>query len=110
MAAYELNRCCPPFCRWKLPPAETVKWVISKSPKHFAQYWWDGDHNIEVSERAIGYLPLLLEKLQHEMIHMHLRITKQESKNGGAFTHNAAFRKYADRVCKTHGWDPKAFY
>ena len=109
-AAYEYSRATPPFCKWRLPPAEMVNFVISNSPKHFAQYWWDGRDNIEISAKAIGYTPLLIEKLQHEMNHMRLRMIGQESKKGGPSVHNAAFRKNAASICKVHGWDPKAFY
>lgn len=110
-AAYEYSRVCPPFNRLKLPPALLVTFHVTKSVRHFAQYWWDGTRdNIEVSSRAIAYTPLLLEKIQHEMIHLWLRQTKQESKRGKSTTHNVAFRRMARIVCKYHGWDPRGFY
>jgi len=48
--------------------------------------------------------------MSHEMIHLHLEATGMESRSGDANTHNMAFRKLAARVCKLHGFDPKAFY
>lgn len=111
MAAYEYSRTTPPFRAWKLPPAEVVKWHISKSIQHFAQYWWDGEHHhIEVSSRGIGSTSILIEKVHHEIIHLHLKMIKKESKNGGPNVHNKHYRRKAARVCLIHGWDVKAFY
>lgn len=109
MAAYEYSRTTPPFSKWKLPAADNIRWHISRSQAHFAQYWWDGDHHIEVSENAISSTPVLIEKVQHEMVHLHLQIAKRESKSKNPDVHNAAFKKDAARICRVHGWDLKAF-
>jgi hypothetical protein len=109
-ATYEFCRSLPPFCRWKLPPAEMVNFVLSNSVKHYGQYWFDGERDcIEISTKSIGFVPLLVQVMQHEIIHMKQRMVGQAPKKGGPHYHNAAFRKDADRVCKLHGWDPKAF-
>ena len=111
MAAYEYSRTTPPFRSWNLPPAEVVKWHISRSTKHFAQYWWDGEfHHIEVSSRGIGSTSILIEKIQHEILHLYLQMTKKESKSGNPNVHNKHFRAKAIKVCRVHGWDEKAFY
>jgi len=110
-ACYDFLRTTPPYKGWKLPPGEMIKFVISLSPKHFAQYWWNGSqHVIEISANSIAHIDTLVEKLCHEMIHLELEIKGLESKTGGANVHNAAFRKRAALVCKYHGYDPKAFY
>lgn len=110
-AAYEYLCTTPPFNKWNLPPGEEIKFKISRSQREFAHYQWDGErHNISLSEAAVGHTITLMIALAHEIIHLHLEATKQESKRGSRNTHNAAFRKYADRVCKVHGFDVKAFY
>lgn len=110
-AAYEYSRTTPPFVRWKLPPAVVVNFFVSSSKKHFAQYWWDGEKdNIEVSSNSIGHTQRLIEKVQHEMIHMKLRIDGCESKSNSPNVHNKYFVRYAMQACRYHGWDPKGFF
>lgn len=111
-AAYEYLRTTPPFSRWNMPEGEDVKFTVASFRRlEFGRYQWDGkQHTINMSAKAIGYSGTLLEKMAHEMIHLHLEETGMESRRGDTDTHNAAFRKFAAQVCKTHGFDPKAFY
>lgn len=110
-AAYEYLRLSPPFRSWKLPPASEVKFKVSRRPSEFGRYQWCGTyHTISLSAKSIGQTETLLRYLAHEMIHLHLEASGQESKRGGMNVHNAAFRRYAARVCGVHGFDPKAFY
>jgi hypothetical protein len=110
-AAYEYLRSLPPCLRWNLPEPEDVVFKVSYRTGEFGRYQKVGDkHVISMSIVAIGHTETLMRYLAHEMIHLHLEITGMESRNGNPNTHNAAFRKFADRVCKIHGFDPKAFY
>ena len=110
-AAYDFLLVTKPFCDWNLEDSEDVKFVVGKFRNDYAQYQWDGKrHVITISAHGIGYTRTLFEKLSHELIHLHLENTGMESRTGGKDTHNAAFRKFAARVCRYHGFDPKAFY
>jgi len=62
----------------------------------------DGEqHTVTMSAAAIGHMQTLFETMAHEMIHMHLEQTGTEGR-GAKATHNAAFRRFAARVCKTY--------
>lgn len=110
-AAYDYLRATPPFDRWGLPPGGDVKFIVSRRPSEFGRYQWLGNkHSISMSAKAIGQTLTLMQYTAHEMVHLHLQATKQESKSGSMNAHNAAFRRYAGQVCRWHGFDPKAFY
>lgn len=110
-AAYELLRATPPFDKWKLPDGDEVKFSVTITKAEYAQYQWDGvQHTISISMGKNGYIVSLLESMAHEMIHLYLEKMGWESKRASAIYHNARFRKFAERVCRIHGFDPKAFY
>jgi hypothetical protein len=96
----------------KMPPEDRIKFVIKRNNlKAFATYQWDGkQHVISLSPIAISHLDTMIEKVAHEMIHMYLEENGLESRSLDSDAHNKHFRKYAARVCKHHGWDPKAFF
>jgi hypothetical protein len=111
--AYEYLRHTPPFSRWNLPEPEDIKFETSRHPKEAGRYIWDPNvkkHIIRASMRGIGHTESLMKFMAHEMIHLHLRIMKWESRAASEEVHNAAFRKFAAQACKWHGFDPKAFY
>jgi hypothetical protein len=110
-AAYEYLRSTPPFNKWKLPPSGEVLFKVAKTRHKQGWYQWDGSrHTITASTGRIAQSHTLLVLMAHEMIHLYLEIKGWESKKGSNDVHNAAFRKFAVRVCKYHGFDPKAFY
>ena len=110
-AAYDFLLTTSPFSKWNLPASEEVVFKVSRRSKEFARYQKVGDkHTIAMSTKSIGHTETLMTYLSHEMIHLYLEKMGWESKSGGPNTHNAAFHKFADRVCKYHGFDPKAFY
>lgn len=109
-AAYDYLRTTPPFDKWSLPESDEVKFTVVRARTHFARYRWNGkQHTIEVSANAIGQTVTLIEKMAHEMIHLHLEDSDMESR-GTQNTHSLWFRKFAVAVCKVHGFDVKAFY
>ena len=110
-AAYDYVATTEPFCRWNLPESDEVRFYVISSPADFARYRWDGKrHTISVSSRSVGHTATLIEKMCHEVIHLHLEETGMESLQGTTNTHNHAFRKLALGVCKSHGFDPKSFW
>lgn len=110
-AAYDYLATCEPFSGWNLPDSDDVVFKVSRSKKEFARYRWNGSkHVISISSAAVGHSTTLLTYMSHEILHLHLEQTGMESRSGDENTHNAAFRKLAERVCKVHGFDPKAFY
>lgn len=109
-AAYEYLRTTPPFAAWSLPEGDEVKFKVGKFRGKFAAYQWDGkQHTITISGASVSHTGTLLEALGHEMIHLHLEDTGNESR-GNENVHNIWFRRFAAEVCKVHGWDVKAFY
>ena len=110
-SAYDYLRTTPPFVRWNMPDSEVVVFTVSKTPRDFGWYRFDGKrHCINASTGKIGQTITLMEFMAHEMIHMHMEITGMESLRRSAYTHNAAFRRFAEQACKAHGFDPKSFY
>ena len=110
-AAYEYLRTTPPFNKWNLPDGEDIRFHVVRARDCFAKYQRDGDlHHISVSISSVAHSDTLIEKMAHEMVHLHLELTGSESKSKSPSIHNAAFRKYATRICQIHGWDPKGFY
>lgn len=107
-AAYEFLRTTPPFRRWKLPHADDVKFVVSADPCWRGYYICDRrhGHTIAISGKWIGHTANLIATMAHEMIHLYQSIRGLETRN---VTHNADFRRIAARVCKHHGFDPRAF-
>lgn len=107
---YEYLRSLPPFSSLKLPEADDVEFWVVKDKKRFAQWQWTGErHRIYLSSISIGQTTTLVSSLGHEMCHM-VVYDSGEDTGGNENTHNAAFRKLAARFCKIHGLDQKAFY
>lgn len=104
--AYEFLRATAPFRAWKLPPADEIEFRVSRDPATYGRYWRRGaQHVIELSARNIGHTATLMLTMAHEMIHLHQALRK----SAGAAQHNAEFARLAERVCKAHGFDLKAF-
>ncbi|WP_448043805.1 hypothetical protein [Bradyrhizobium liaoningense] len=109
-AAYDYLKTTPPFRGWNMPESDEVKFIVAKFRDDFAQYRWDGkQHTVSVSVNAVGQTSTLIEKMAHEMIHLHLEDSKMETR-GTKNTHSIWFRKFAAQVCRIHGFDGKAFY
>lgn len=113
MLAHMYDYLCatPPFNTWNMPPSEEVVFKVAKTRHRQGWYQWDGkQHTITASAGRVSYSYTLVVLLAHEMIHLHLEDSNMESKATSNDVHNAAFRVLADKVCKVHGFDPKAFY
>ena len=106
-ACYDFLAETPPFNRWNLPPAEDVKFVVTRSIINRGTYQWDGArHIITISAANNKRTQALVETLAHELVHLH------EQQNGFAradVNHSKAFLKCAAQVCKVHGFDEAVF-
>jgi hypothetical protein len=105
--AYDYLSATPPFKRWNLPASDELRFGIIRSRKKCAHYFWDGRrHVIEFSSKNVGSHHMILSTMAHEMIHLHMELTgilKNEN------PHDAAFQKFADRICKVHLFDRLSF-
>ena len=95
-----------PFKRWNLPDAEDVKFSLIRGQ------WTRGTyqrikkrHCIALSLGTIKRTISLIEAMAHEMIHLH----EENVRACGRGEHSAAFNKWADLVCKVHGFDRGLF-
>jgi hypothetical protein len=110
-AGYNFLCTTPPFNKWRMPESDDVKFIVNLSHTYFGAYQWDGkQHTILVSAKNIEKPIPLIHVLAHEMLHLYLEKEGLESKRGGPNTHNSAFRKFAARICKYHGFELKTFY
>jgi hypothetical protein len=110
-AAYDYLKTTPPFNKWNLPESEDVLFKLSRRPREYGRYQWNGTrHTITASVHGMAHTTTLMRFLSHEMVHLYLEIMGWESRAHSEEVHNAAFRKFAARICKYHGFDPKAFY
>ena len=109
-AAYDLLVSTPPFCRWNLPDSDDIEFKVARDPHNFGWFTASGrgkkrKYLIAVSNRKVEYLSSLLATMAHELIHLHLDMTRQDKKG----EHNGAFNAIAKNICRLHGFDPKAF-
>lgn len=94
----------PPFAKYSLPPSEDIKFAVIRSRKLFGRYFMVGGvHHIEISRANVGSHIVLLSTMSHEMLHLHLEEV------GACDMHGPVFQKFADRVCKIHGFDRLTF-
>lgn len=104
-AAYTFLRTTPPFCRWKLPPAETVKFRVTQHKDLHGQAWGGGTEPfcIDISAGTVGHTASLVITMAHEMVHIHCFMQGEKAEHG------ARFKRCAATVCKYHGFDGKVF-
>lgn len=104
-AAYEYLRATPPFKRWGLPHADEIKVRITRHRDRQGHARWDGKQfEIAVSQMKIGRTHTLIELVAHEMVHVRCHMqgdTRAE--------HSKVWHRYADSVCRYHGFDRKTF-
>ena len=105
-AAYDYLCGFPPFNKWNLPPSEDVKFSTSKRKDRFAHYQMIGGvHHIMLSSHFVGRHEILIATMAHELIHLHMEASCISANN----PHDAAFQKFADRICKIHEFDRLIF-
>ncbi len=105
-AAYKLLCETPPFKSWKLPDSDEVEFMVNKSTTRRGDHIFSNDtHSIGISTALIGSLNELLVTMAHEMCHMKHEI---DAPNDPAH-HGSRFKSYADKVCRAHNFDRRAF-
>ena len=106
---YEFLCSTDPFVKWNLPDSEDVRFILRRTKTSrgmYAQHYVEGDRNtIEISQGKHGHINTLLATMAHEMVHLHM----WEAGMAGNAEHGKAFYRIANQVCKSHGYDPKAF-
>ena len=105
VGAYDFLKTTKPFCRWNLPDADAVKFIVSSSNQEAGHYGRTPrleDHEIAISQSCVKQTHTLMWVMGHEMIHLYQGIRKAETSNA---VHNAEFRKLAKTACQEHGWD-----
>ena len=106
-AVYEMLRAFPPFNRWRLPPGADIRFHVTKTNAHDAEWWLEDDrHHIALSEKRAGHIATIIRNMGHEMIHVKQRQAKTETRG---VEHNAEFRRISKRLCQHYGWDLKEF-
>lgn len=105
-AAYDYLNVTPPFCHWNLPDSEDVMFRVGRAKNTRGWYRKVGDrHEITMSRSCIGQSDSLIRTMAHEMIHLH----EEHAGACGAGMHSAAFNRWAEQVCKVHGFDVRLF-
>lgn len=100
-AAYTFLRTTRPFNRWKLPPAEMIKFKVTRST---ADAGYCSKREIGISQMCSGHTNSMLATMSHEMIHLHL------DERGVRSHHGADFKRCAALVAKVHGFDDRRFF
>lgn len=101
-AAYTFLRSTRPFCRWKLPPAESVKFRVTGSMTEAG--YCKGTEEIGISKKCSAHTSSLLATMSHEMIHMHLNA------KGVRAHHGPDFLRAAAQVSREHGFDCRRYF
>jgi len=102
--AYDYLACQDPFKGWNLPHSEDVKFSVSRKRDRYAHYQMIGGvHHIVVSKLFVGRHELLLSTLAHEMTHLHQEQCCLPT------SHDVAFHKFADKICRIHEFDRLIF-
>lgn len=103
-SAYDFLRTTAPFRGWKLPESDDVSFHVVRDPKMFADFGMEnGQPVIRVSEAKNGHVTTLLATMAHEIVHLRQHMI------GAKDAHGASFRRMAAAVCRSHGFDIRAF-
>ena len=105
-AAYAYLAETQPFSRWNMPPAEDIRFRVSRARALYGCCEYEaGKICIRISDAMHGTTDTLIRTMAHEMVHVYHFSTGMDTKN----EHNPAWWKLAKKVCAIHGFDPKAF-
>ncbi len=103
-AAYEYLRACPPFKGWKLPDSDSVQFHVTRHRDRYSDHnTVRAEHVIRVSSYCTTTTDTLMQAVAHELIHARQAQTKDRG------VHGPRFRRVAEAVCRSHGWDLKGF-
>lgn len=104
-AAYDYLNTTDPFLKWNLPDSDDISFAVTSDKNNHGWLTTKPRHRprITVSGSVVGHTLSLLTVVAHEMVHLHQYLT------GMPQTHGPAFDRLKAKVCKVHGFDPKAF-
>lgn len=108
-AAYDYLCTTIPFSKWNLPDSDDVTFRASKKYENVhgrCTYSWPGKPQffIEINQRFIGQTDSLMRTMAHEMLHIHQKQIKARDR-----AHGPTFKRFAEEICRYHGFDPKLF-
>lgn len=102
--AYEYLRTTKPFSAWRLPHADDVEFHVTKHREIVGDHCMHGaKHVIRASAANIGTTAELMRVMAHEMTHAHC------DRQGVRGEHGREWQAAADKVCRFHGFDRRAF-
>jgi hypothetical protein len=105
-AAYEYLRVSPPFRRWKMPAGDDVGFHVTRDKQVMGKcIKFGNEYTMKISAHAVSRTLGLMELMAHEMVHLHLFISRAKDPTG----HGREFKRCAAQVCRHHGFDPKLF-
>lgn len=105
--AYDFLRSTRPFDRWGLPDAEAILFDVCNlkwKRGYFQSFRGGRRHKLSVSKACVGSPLGLLMVVGHEMVHLKQRIDGKDW-----VTHGPVFKRYANQICRYHGFDIKEF-
>lgn len=102
-AAYEMLRTFPTFRR--LPSSDGVTFQLSDDRATFGRLYVDPSPVVIISRVKHRHAISWLMTLAHEMVHLRLAVDRSRSWDG----HGAEFKRHAERVCRSFGWDSEVF-
>ena len=107
-AAYEYLVTTLPFSGWNLPDSEDISFKITGHKDRHGHYWARPKKKpeIAISTHYVVTTNTLLATMAHEMVHLHMHMTGLHKKEPG---HGVAFKRFAKRICREHGWDEGTF-
>lgn len=113
VSMYSMLRDCPPFRGWKLPEADDIEFRTSRRKDAHGEHiektppTRGARYTIMVSTEKNGHLNTILQSLAHEMVHLAQAIARVPRRYEAH--DNQDFVRRARQVCKTFGWDWRAF-
>jgi hypothetical protein len=102
-STYAFVTSLPPFTSWTCPPADSLKFAVTKHRDRYADY---SPGVLRVSEVHVGHPLTLIAAVAHEAIHA---VQQLEGTESPSTDHNEDFKRKAARVCRAWGFDLKAF-
>lgn len=107
-AAYEMLRTTRPIKGWRLPPADNVEFVVTRSLEYRGWHTLkNGVSRIHISCKAVGSLAELTRTMAHEMVHQYEDGWLDNYRS--STNHSRRWHQLAKSVCQWHCWDYPAF-
>lgn len=97
----------PPFCNLQMPePEEVYVFITFDKALHGAMHKGRNHYQIHISKATINHLDNVIITLLHEMVHLHFSFRGFKDTY---HTHDAKFKRLANKVCKVFNLDKGTF-